>query len=359
MKEHDTVWDSNGSTSCNSIRTLPYEQCILCDSRGVTIYIGLTDCIFNAPGTWSIKKCPSKNCGLMWLDPMPLKEDILKAYQGYYTHRSCGTSRPLLPRKRLSNFLDSCYLLRKYGYGKRDYLTLKQCLGFYRSIQPFKSAALDLRIMYLKAKPAGRLLEIGSGSGDSLKALMEVGWVAEGVDFDPQAVQNAKTKGLQVRQGTVEEQKYSDNCFDAVTMSHLIEHVYDPLHLLNECRRILKPGGRMVIVTPNINSIGHKFFGSAWLHLDPPRHLHLFSPQALSSLMGKAGFQNYRLFTTIREANNVFIASKDIKFSGRYAWGGRQSFLMKKIAKIIGLLEWTFLTFSPLAGEEIVLLAEK
>jgi 2-polyprenyl-3-methyl-5-hydroxy-6-metoxy-1,4-benzoquinol methylase len=222
-----------------------------------------------------------------------------------------------------------------------------------------KKAALDFNAMYLPVKREGRLLEVGSGGGDNLRTLQDIGWVVEGVDFDPKAVETARRKGLHVRQGILEEQQYPDEYFDAVTMSHLVEHVHDPLQLLRECRRVLRPGGRLVVVTPNIASVGHRLFSAAWLPLDPPRHLHLFSPRALFSLADRAGFQNKRVFTTIREAGNVFMASRNIKRSGRYVWGSVQPRLLKKAAKGMAVMEWVYLVFSPLAGEELVLVAEK
>jgi len=341
------------------IRSCTHHGCFLCGAPGITVYHRLRDRIFSAPGEWSLKECPAKDCGLVWLDPMPTEEDILVAYQDYYTHRGEGAPKPPSLRRRMSRFWDRCYLFRKYCSGAGVVPAWVWLLGLYRSLQPMKKAALDFNAMYLPVKPGGRLLEVGSGGGDNLRALQDIGWVVEGVDFDPEAVEAARRKGLHVRQGLLEEQRYPDEFFDAVTMSHLVEHVHDPLHLLLESRRVLKPGGRIAVVTPNVASIGHRLFSAAWLPLDPPRHLHLFSPQALSSLADRAGFQKKRVFTTIREAGNVFIASRHIKHSQRYVWGSVQPRLLKKAAKGMALMEWAYLFFSPLAGEELVLVAEK
>ena len=76
------------------IRTCSRERCFLCGRPGTVVYQRLCDRIFGAPGEWSLKKCPAKDCGLVWLDPMPTEEDILKAYQDYYTHRREGTTKP-------------------------------------------------------------------------------------------------------------------------------------------------------------------------------------------------------------------------------------------------------------------------
>jgi len=345
----------------NGMRSTPRDKCLLCGSQGDTLYSGLEDRIFNAPGIWGLKKCPSQNCGLIWLDPMPIEEDIMQAYQDYYTHhkgKKAGT--PSLHR-RVSGFLDSCYILAKYGYtseGKSS--AWRRIFAIYRLLQPLRSAELDFKVMYLNARERDHLLlEVGCGSGHNLKALQDLGWVVEGVDFDAKAVQNAREKGLPVRHGTLQEQHYPDDCFDVITMSHLIEHVHEPHDLLCECRRILKPSGRLVIVTPNVASVGHTLLKSAWFPLEPPRHLHLYSPQSLSSLAAGAGFDNNRLFTTIRQANGIFLAGKDIKRSGKHVWGKRQPFLLKRLAKMVGSLERLYLVLSPLSGEELVLIATK
>ena len=72
--------------------------------------------------------------------------------------------------------------------------------------------------------------------------------------LDPKAVEAARRRGLDVRLGSVEQQAYASDTFDAVVMSHVIEHVPDPRGLIRECRRILKQGGHFVCITPNCAS---------------------------------------------------------------------------------------------------------
>jgi len=73
-------------------------------------------------------------------------------------------------------------------------------------------------------------------------------------------------------------------------LSHFIEHAHNPRRLLEESFRLLKPGGRLWIDTPNIRGLGHKYFGRFWLPLDPPRHLVLFHWEALEELLKDVGF---------------------------------------------------------------------
>ncbi len=288
---------------------------------------------------------------------MPIEEDIHKAYHEYYTHHQ-GTKKSISLSRRFRHSLDNSYLSRRYGYHIVPERRAK-FFGLVRCLSLEKRAALDFSVMYLSAQADGRLLEVGCGSGDMLKIMQELGWQVEGVDFDPLAVENAKSKGLRVFHGTLEAQAYPDDHFDAVTMSHIIEHVHDPEQLLCECYRILKPGGRLVLVTPNSDSWGHRKFAVTWLHLDPPRHLHVFNPRSLTDLAQKAGFRIERSLTSIRDTKFLFIASRAIKHTGKYVWGSPQPWGVRRWGKVMMLFEWVMLRIFPHAGEEIVLIIKK
>jgi hypothetical protein len=70
----------------DGIHTIPCPDCKICGSPGVSTYQGLQDRLFSTSGFWNLKKCSNAECGIMWLDPMPLESDIHKAYTSYYTH---------------------------------------------------------------------------------------------------------------------------------------------------------------------------------------------------------------------------------------------------------------------------------
>jgi predicted SAM-dependent methyltransferase len=162
-----------------------------------------------------------------------------------------------------------------------------------------------------------------------------------------------------VRVGALEAQRFADKRFDAVTMSHVIEHLHDPLRTLRECRRILKPGGRLSIVTPNIESRGHRRYRRNWMHLDPPRHLHLFGPAALRVLVERAGFVELSVRTSIRDAYGMFIGSRAIGRDGVYAMGAPQLAAVRLWARAMELGAWFRLRYDQDAGEEIVVLAAR
>jgi ubiquinone/menaquinone biosynthesis C-methylase UbiE len=181
----------------------------------------------------------------------------------------------------------------------------------------------------------------------------------EGIDADPLGVKAARAKGLNVQLGDVSAIGYADNCFDAITLSHVIEHVHDPVGLLRECARLLKPGGVVAILTPKSRSLGPAIYGSSWLHLDPPRHLHIFNPVLLSALVNKAGLFNLVEMTSIRDANNLFLASRSIRASGTHVMGAPSGVLLRIWARTMQLIEWLLLKVMPRSGEEILLLARK
>jgi SAM-dependent methyltransferase len=245
------------------------------------------------------------------------------------------------------------------GDYNESFTNWKKFIGLIVYFDPGLRSGLDFRVMYLPAQPNRRLLEVECGSGQMLKFMQDLGWCVEGVDFDPAGVGNANAKGLQVRLGTLESQKYPNDYFDVIPMGHLIEHVHDPLQLMRECNRILKPGGSLVVVTPNGESWGHKLFKDTWRGLEPPRHLHIFTSPSLRSLAKRAGFQKLRMSTTIRDANGLFLASRSIQRKGKHVMGRHQPLPLRIWARGMQLVEWAILKVRPGMGEEIVLLGEK
>ncbi len=96
-------------------------------------------------------------------------------------------------------------------------------------------------------------------------------------------------------------------------MIHVIEHLFDPIGTLKICRRLLKPGGRLLVVTPNAASLGHAAFKAAWRGLEVPRHLFLFSRESLEICLEQAGFRVTRLRTLAETARGIWCNSQAIR----------------------------------------------
>ena len=139
-----------------------------------------------------------------------------------------------------------------------------------------------------------RLLDVGCSSGAFLTIANKLGFQAEGVEPAPQAAQGACSSGLKVHQGFLEDIKFPANTFDIVTMFEVIEHVRDAFSLLNECHRIIKPGGLLMIGTANTDSWTASIMKSRWEYFDITRHgghISFFNPQSIRVLAERSGFK--------------------------------------------------------------------
>lgn len=343
--------------SSATLRTRPCPVCDVCGGKGKPLYSGLADHLFGVPGSWDLKVCTNVACGLMWLDPMPIMEDLARAYETYHTHADGDADADSgSALRRIYRWAREGYRAIHYNYPCDSFG--KKLLGLMLSLFPGRAEDAGFCAMYLPAMPGGRLLEVGCGTGQMLLAMKDLGWSVEGIDFDPEAVRNASLKGLDVRLGDLAQQGYGDGVFDAIFMSHVIEHVPDPRALLDECFRILKPGGYLVVVTPNGAGWGSRLYGSHWRGIEPPRHLHIFTPAALSMVADRAGFLGARARSSAR-ARGMFLASEQLRRGETHVEERRPPLYLMLWAELMGFLEWLRIFWDRNAGEEAVLLVRK
>lgn len=332
-------------------------QCPVCSGGGMLLYEGLKDRLLEgASATWNFWQCT--NCGLLWLNPRYAPPFIHLAYSGYSDHK--WTYGRDLPSSPLKSVVKNAYYSYKYGY-KIDMPIWQKLIGLLIALPHVVRARLDRYIAFLPAHPRGRLLDVGSGSGWFLQQMQRLGWQAEGLDVDAISAAKAHSRGVTVRVGTLAlaGQTYTDNAFDAITITHVLEHVHDPLADLQICQRILKPGGTLVIITPNTNSHGHQVFGHNWLHLDPPRHLNLFNPHSLHLAVEKAGLRRVRMFTRVQDSRHIWFSSQAIGVTSHYRRGRPTDWTARLGSWRFALAEWAQMLFHPESGEEIVLIAQK
>jgi SAM-dependent methyltransferase len=135
-----------------------------------------------------------------------------------------------------------------------------------------------------------RILDIGCATGSLLAWLRDRGWKTLGVEISgPQAEYGRQRRSLDIRSLSLEENRFPAGSFDVVLASHLLEHLNDPAALVMEVHRVLVPGGRFFVTTPNIAGFQARIFGSRWRSAIFD-HLYLFSIKTLSRLLREKGF---------------------------------------------------------------------
>jgi SAM-dependent methyltransferase len=138
----------------------------------------------------------------------------------------------------------------------------------------------------------GRLLDFGCGGGSYLKRMADQGWTVTGLDASVGAVRQVQEElGLAALVGSLPHPDLEPCSFEVVTMWHSLEHVHDPVTILREAFKLLVPGGKLIVATPNIASWPFKWFGKSWFGLDLPRHMTHFTPTSLSAVLEAAGFR--------------------------------------------------------------------
>ena len=148
-----------------------------------------------------------------------------------------------------------------------------------------------MRFLARRIPKGGRVLDVGCGRGTLLTSLAKRGFEAHGVEVSEHAAQGADRRAEIRTAGTLAEAGYPDDWFDLVIYWHVFEHLRDPRAALEEVRRILRPGGSVVVAVPNFSSWQARWAADAWFHLDPPRHIYHFPVSALRSLLTDCGFR--------------------------------------------------------------------
>lgn len=263
------------------------ESCPVCGNKNSRLLeTDLIDWMSIPPtGLWDM--CTCLDCGVAFLSPRPVSESITAAYSNYYTHSS---EKDDLVHNRLRSIKD--YFSEAYfSVVSKNGAFLEHVSYMMMRILIPVSLYFDAKSRHIfkeKRKP-GRLLDIGCGNGEFLRFADKFGWSVVGVDFDKAAVAEAKSVGFDVRVGGAEVID-SEEKFDFITLSHVIEHVYNPGELIRTCYSLLNDGGTLWLETPNIESAGYMLYKSNWRGLEPPRHIMIFNQRSLSEMLLRSGF---------------------------------------------------------------------
>lgn len=314
MKTIDAAEPAAPAVAADRIAFEPVARCPVCgEGERAVVLDDAADYLYAIPGRFRYVECAG--CGLVYQDPRPREEDLPKCYASYHTHET-----EALPASftggwgRATSLIRGGVLARKFGY---------------RHLAP-KGRGAALAALLLDALPPvrsrtrcglgvgagsglprfsgrGRALDIGTGSGVYAATLKRLGWDVTGVEFDEAAARNTSERlGLKIHAGTLEGARFPAESFDFVSMFHVVEHLPDPVGTLREVGRVLRPGGRLMVRTPNYDSLTRRAAGRYWRGLEAPRHLCLFNRRSLARALAAAGFRVTAAVTT-RAATRYYV----------------------------------------------------
>lgn len=194
-------------------------------------------------------------CGLVSLFPQPTESELRALYSAdYYTSWGIAEDEPSSTRQ------------------------------MKRSTFASRLAALPSGLL------PGKVLDVGCATGAFLDVARASGWDVYGVELSSFSCDIArKTYGDRVFCGMLHQAAFANESFDLITLSDLLEHVTNPGEFLDEAHRIMKPGGILLIVTPNKDSISSRLMRQSWSHYKR-EHLWYFSPETIVRLLGQHGF---------------------------------------------------------------------
>lgn len=286
--------------------------CLLCGGEGLVQYARQRDRFFGAPGGWDVRW--RHHCELAWLDPRPLPSEIGKLYVDYYTH---GRTEQEGAWETLKHWLRDGVLAAWLGYDRVANGTAQRLVGLAAGwLRPVRDV-VTLGVMCLPAERRGRLLDVGCGNGEFLVRMRRLGWEVRGVEPDVRAATIAReTFGLEVDVVQIEDLGEVGS-FDAVTLSHVLEHVVDPVACLAHCARLLHENGLLVVTTPAWGSLGCRRWRAYWRGLEVPRHIFLYAERSLREVAERAGLTTVKLARSGRSASWVWQISRAAARSGR------------------------------------------
>lgn len=146
-----------------------------------------------------------------------------------------------------------------------------------------------------------RILDIGCGDGTLYSYIKDKFRKIYGAEIADEAAHLAQKQGMFPSIMDVNMSlSYKDNTFDAISCLEVIEHLLNPCHLLSEMYRLLRPGGQLVLTTPNIRNfrnLNTLIFNGIFPHTSSDTfvwgggHLHYFTRKDINALLNKAGFK--------------------------------------------------------------------
>lgn len=178
----------------------------------------------------------------------------------------------------------------KVVYRSQDYQEIAQDLGIasheYR-VTRFGTERVDIMQAYLTVEDGVQpvYLDVGCSTGFVVEAARDRRWRAIGLDLNPSAVEFGRQRGLDLRNLALDEADLPAESFDAVSLFDVLEHLVNPVNILQIAIRLLKPSGILFLYVPNYDSASRFLMGEHAHFIWPTHHLNYYTPQTISGLM--------------------------------------------------------------------------
>ena len=150
-----------------------------------------------------------------------------------------------------------------------------------------------------------RIIELGCALGHFLYWTMPYFTEVYGVEYSDYAIAQSINKNFKVSKQFFN--KHPNNFFDVICSWDVFEHVPNIEDYIKESNRILKPGGKIILTTPNSKSISFKLFKEKWIDIAPPEHVLIYSKKSLERLFRKYGFKNIKIQCSSRYSLNPIL----------------------------------------------------
>ena len=222
---------------------MEYIHCSLCGADDTKLVFRRKDLTYHTSGEeFCVVRC--RQCGLIYVNPRPTLAEL----HAYY------------PEEFYDTQINAAELLRD------------------------KEQQLQLKYQYVQDLQPGTLLDVGCSKGEFLFFMQQKGWDVRGIDF---STKPPNVFGLDIFYGDFAAAGYKPESFDLATLWAVLEHMYDPQQVLSQVQGVLKPGGKLVVLVTNFQSLPARLMR----HDDIPRHTTLFTKRTLRHMLRRTGFR--------------------------------------------------------------------
>ena len=231
-----------------------------------------------------------------------------------------------------------CGLVRTANPRKFDYQSYHRDEDYQKFASLFKNFFLKrYKIICKFKKEPGKVLEIGASTGTFLEIFQEKGWQVWGVEPSISG-EIAQKKDIKILRSTFEKAKLPQNFFDVIILNHTLEHLENPVLVLQKAKKLLKKNGVVLVDVPNFGSLSAKIRGKRWPYLTPEEHLFHFTPGTLKKVFKKAG-----LGVIHTETHSGVFDCGDVGLEIWQAFVGRKKRFLKDVFTLPGSFVITYI----------------